>query len=169
MAREASNFGEQIEKEMKEMLRMNKLYLLIAWAITCFLFYSVAAHAEEADQYTKLTFSKPVEIPGQALPAGTYVFKLQNRDDLNTVQILDAAGTRVYATLQTIPAERMESADSTTVILAEQPDGTVALVKWFYPGSTIGHEFVYSHQEKQQLAQSRQATISAKETAESGD
>lgn len=151
------------------MLRMNKLYLLIAWAITCFLFYGVAAHADETDQYTKLTFSKPVEIPGQSLPAGTYVFKLQSRDDLNTVQILNVDETRVYATLQTIPTERMEPAGNTMVTLAEQPNsGTVALVKWFYPGSLIGHEFVYPKQE-QQLAQSRQQTIAVKETAEAGD
>ena len=149
---------------------MNKLYLLVAGAITCFLFYGVAAHADEADQYTKLTFSKSVEIPGQILPAGTYIFKLANRDDLNMVQIFNADGTRVYATLQTNPTERMEPTGNITVTLAEQPDGgPAALLKWFYPGNTIGHEFLYSRQEKQQLAQSRQQTIPVKETAESGD
>jgi len=34
------------------------------------------ARASERDQKTVLTFSGPVEIPGQVLPAGTYVFKL---------------------------------------------------------------------------------------------
>ena len=152
------------------MLRLSKLCLLVAWAITCFLFYGVAVHAEEADQCTRLTFSKPIEIPGQVLPAGTYVFKLANRNDLNTIQIFNADGTRLYATLQTIAAERGDPADNTIVTLAEQPDGgTTALLKWFYPGNTIGHEFVYSQQEQQQLARSRQETIPAKETAEAGD
>lgn len=152
------------------MLRLNKLCLLVAWAITCFLFYGVAVHADENDQYTKLSFSKPVEIPGRILPAGTYVFKLANRDDLNTVQVFNADGTRLYATLQTVPAERVGPAGSTIVTLAERSEvGSVALMKWFYPGNTVGHEFVYSPQEQQQLAQSRQQTIPAKETAEAGD
>lgn len=152
------------------MLRLNKLCLLIAWAITCFLFYGVAVHAAEADQYTKLTFTKPVEIPGQVLPAGTYVFKLANRDDLNTVQIFNADGTRVYATLQTNPTERMEPTGSTTLTLAERPSGEpAALLKWFYPGNNVGHEFVYSQKEQQQLAQARQETFPTKETAEAGD
>jgi hypothetical protein len=34
------------------------------------------ATASEWDQKTIFTFSGPVEIPGQVLPAGTYVFKL---------------------------------------------------------------------------------------------
>ena len=34
------------------------------------------AYADEWDQKTIFTFSAPVEIPGQVLGAGTYVFKL---------------------------------------------------------------------------------------------
>jgi hypothetical protein len=35
-----------------------------------------AARADEWNQRTVMTFSSPVEIPGQILPAGTYVFKV---------------------------------------------------------------------------------------------
>src|SRR4051812_35868546 len=34
------------------------------------------AAADERDKKTVVTFSAPVELPGKALPAGTYVFKL---------------------------------------------------------------------------------------------
>jgi len=34
------------------------------------------ATADESDEKTVFTFSGPVEIPGQVLPAGTYVLKL---------------------------------------------------------------------------------------------
>jgi hypothetical protein len=42
-------------------------------------------------------------------------------------------------------------------------------VKWFYPGNTSGHELVYSKQEEQQLAQDRQQTTVAKQTAQAAD
>jgi len=34
---------------------MKKTYLLIAWAITCFLFFEVAAHAQESHEAAKST------------------------------------------------------------------------------------------------------------------
>lgn len=151
-------------------MKINKLALLIGFAITSVLFFEVAAHADEADQSTKLTFSKPIEIPGQVLPAGTYLFKLASQDNLNVVQIFNADRTHLYATLQTISAERAEPTGDTVVTLAVQPDERPeALVKWFYPGNTIGHEFMYSKQEERQLAQDQQQTFPARETAQAGD
>ena len=152
------------------MLRMNKLILLIAWGITCFLFYGVAAHADEWDQSTKMTFSQPIQIPGRTLPAGTYLFKLANTNDRSLVEIFNADGTELYATAMTIATERKGPADNTVVTLAQQNPGTPdALLKWFYPGEVTGHEFVYPKQEEQQLAQERQQTVTANAPAESGD
>ena len=37
--------------------------------------------AMPANQLTKVTFSGPVEIPGQVLPAGTYQFKILDFND----------------------------------------------------------------------------------------
>ena len=144
-------------------MKINKLALLIAFAIASVLFLEVAARADEADQSIKLTFSQAIEIPGQILPAGTYLFKLADPDDLNVVHIFNAEGTRLYATLQTITAERGEPTGDTVLVLAEQPEGRPeTLVKWFYPGDPTGHELVYSKQEEQQLAQDRQQTIVVK-------
>jgi hypothetical protein len=144
-------------------MKINKLALLIAFAIASVLFLEVAARADEADQSIKLTFSQAIEIPGQILPAGTYLFKLADPDDLNMVHIFNAEGTRLYATLQTIAAERGEPIANTVVVLAEQPDGNhETLMKWFYPGDPTGHQLVYSKQEEQQLAQDRQQTIVVK-------
>jgi len=151
-------------------MKINKLALLIAFAIASVLFLEVAARADEADQSTKITFTHAIEIPGQILPAGTYLFKLADPNDLDLVRIFNSEGTRLYATLQTVTAERSKPTGDTVVVLAEQPDGRPeTLVKWFYPGNTSGHELVYSKQEEQQLAQDRQQTIKAKETAQAGD
>jgi len=150
-------------------MKFGKLAFVVAFVLTAILFAEVAVHAEEADQYTKITFSKPIQIPGQVLPAGTYVFKLMSRDNLDLVQIFNAGGTRLYATLETVSTESMEPSGDTIITLEEQPNGPAALVKWFYPGNTIGHEFVYPKQEKQQLAESHQQTITVKESAQAGD
>ena len=151
-------------------MRINKVSLVIGFAIATVLFLEVAAHADEQNQFTTFTFNKPVEIPGQILPAGTYLFKLADPDDMNLVRIFNAKGTRVYATLQTIPTERRESTGDTVVVMAEQGAGRPeALLKWFYPGRNTGNQFVYPNQEEQQLAQDRHRTILAKETAEAGD
>jgi hypothetical protein len=151
-------------------MKINKVALLIAFAIASVLFLEVAARADEADQSTKITFSQAIEIPGQILPAGTYLFKLADPNDLNIVRIFNSEGTRLYATLQTVTAERSKPTGDVVVVLAEQPAGRhETLVKWFYPGDTSGHELVYSKQEEQQLAQARRQTIAANESAQAGD
>jgi hypothetical protein len=151
-------------------MRFKRFAFVIALVLTAVLFAEVALHAGEADESAKLTFSKPVEIPGLVLPAGTYLFKLADRNDLNLVLVFSSDGTRLYATLQTVSAERMDPAGDVLITLAEQSNGRPeALVKLFYPGSTSGHQFVYPKQQEQQLAQSRQQTIQVKEAAEAGD
>ena len=151
-------------------MKINKVALLIAFAIASVLFLEVVAHADEADQSIKITFNQAIEIPGQILPAGTYLFKLADPNNLDLVRIFNSEGTRLYATLETVRTERRRPTGDTVVVLAEQPDGRhETLVKWFYPGNTSGHEFVYSKQEEQQLAQGRQQTIVANETAQTGD
>src|ERR1700716_4023269 len=151
-------------------MKINKVALLIGFAIASVLFLEVVAHADEADQSIKITFSQATEIPGRILPAGTYLFKLADPNDLDLVRIFNSEGTRLYATLQTVTAERSKPTGDTVVVLAEQPEGRPeTLLQWFYHGRSSGHELVYSKQEEQQLAQDRQQTIVAKETPEAGD
>ncbi len=144
-------------------MKINKGYFIAGLIIAFTLFFELAAHADEADQSTTITFSQPIQVPGQVLPAGTYLFKLVNRDsDLNTVQIFNSDRTVIYATFQTIPTERSEPTGDTVVALAEQGGAQpVALLKWFYPGNEIGHEFVYSKEKEKELAQDQQQTIVA--------
>ena len=151
-------------------MKISTIGLLLGSVVTSVLFLEVAARADETDQATKLTFSKPIKIPGRVLPAGTYLFKLADPDNLDVIRIFNADGTRLYATLQTIPTNRLESNTNTEVTIAKQPNGEPsALVKWFYLGSTTGHQFVYSKQEEQQIAQDGQQTVMVKQTAEAGD
>jgi hypothetical protein len=149
-------------------MKINKGYIVAGLIIAFTLFFEIAAHADALDQTTKLTFSESVQIPGQILPAGTYVFKMANADDYrNTVQIFNADGSVLYATLQTISAERLKTADDTVITLAEAPGEPVALLKWFYPGSLVGNEFIYPKDKEKELEQEKSQVIAVRQSATS--
>jgi hypothetical protein len=141
-------------------MKINKGYIVTGLLIAFALFFELAAHADAWDQATRLTFSESVQIPGQILPAGTYLIKLANTDaDRNMVQIFNANGTHLYATLQTVAAERSVATGDTVIALAEGSGKPNALLKWFYPGSEIGDEFLYSKQKEKELAQDKVQVI----------
>ena len=144
-------------------MKISKRYIAVGMIIAFTLFFELAAHADESNQATTITFSQPIQIPGQILPAGTYSFKLlDSNSDLNVVQIFNSDQTHLYATLQTVATERQDPTGDTAITLAEQGGGKPdALLKWFYPGRDTGHEFVYSGQQEKQLAQDTQQTIVA--------
>jgi hypothetical protein len=130
-----------------------------SWVI--FSLIAVPAHASELDQATKVIFSNAVEVPGTVLQPGTYRFVLANSDsDRDIVQIFSADRTKLYATLNTVPKERREITTETAFTFAERPaDKPEAILTWFYPGNTTGHEFLYSRNEEKELATDTHDTI----------
>ena len=144
-------------------MQINKLYIIAGLIIALGLFYVLAAHADESDQATSVTFDQPVQIPGHLLPAGTYVFKLEYRDtDHSVVQIFNAKQTHLYATLETIAADREDATGRTVITLAVQGSGKPdVLLKWFYPGNLTGNEFLYSDHREKELAHAEKRIIVA--------
>ena len=142
-------------------MQIHKTYIIVGLIIAFSAFFELAAHADESNQATTISFSQPIQIPGEILPAGSYLFKLVNSDsERNLVQILDRNQTHVYATLATIPTDRPNPTGHTVLTLAEQGDGRPdALLKWFYPGSLTGNEFLYSSHTEKELAQDKQQTV----------
>jgi len=106
---------------------------------------SPRANADSRNKKTIVTISDSVEVPGAILPPGTYVLRLASLpSNTNVVQIMDADEDFVFATVIAVPIERSEPADHTLLRFSERPAGSpVALHTWFYPGETIGLEFVY--------------------------
>jgi len=104
------------------------------------------ARADQWDKKTIVTFGESVEIPGQVLPAGTYVFKLADTiSDRHIVQIWSADEDQLFATIMTIPNTRFETPERSIFEFDERPsDSPPALKVWFYPGNSTGEEFVYS-------------------------
>ena len=57
-------------------MKINKGYIVVGLIIAFFLFFELAAHADEFDQATTITFSEPIQIPGQVLPAGSLLIQV---------------------------------------------------------------------------------------------
>jgi hypothetical protein len=144
------------------MERINRLYLIIGLVIAFGFFYGIA-QADDFDQATTITFSAPVQIPGKVLSAGTYLFKLADTESgLNVVQIFNSKGTVLDGTFETISTDRPKPTSDTALTLVEQESGKPdALLKWFYPGSLTGNEFVYPRVQEKEIVQDMQRTIVA--------
>jgi hypothetical protein len=119
------------------------------------------AAADDFDQKTVFTFSGPVEIPGQVLSAGTYVFKLADASsDRNTVQVFNKNETHLYGTFLAIPDYRIKPAGKTIITFEERPAGSPEAVKaWFYPGDNYGHDFVYPKPKATALAKANNTPV----------
>lgn len=128
-----------------------------------FLMALPAARADEANQATRVTFSQPVQIPGRVLAAGTYWFILpDDATDNYQVRIYNADRTVFYGTVLTTNAERQRVTDKSVFTFATHDSAEPkALVTWFYPGETIGHEFLYPKQVSKELAKAKQVTVVA--------
>ena len=122
----------------------------VVLALCTLLLCATLAPGGRADAWNKktiVTFSEAVEIPGQILPAGTYVFKLMDSTtDRHIVQIWNEDENQILATIFAIPSTRMEPPDRTVFELEERPSGSPMAIKyWFYPGDSTGQEFSYSY------------------------
>lgn len=144
---------------------------LISGLFCAALVTALIATGVRADEYTKqtfLTFSGSVQLPGVTLPAGTYMFKLADPSgDRRALQIWDKEGSKLYTTLLTIPNDRMEAPDDPVVMFAETPaDEPPAIKAWFYPGESIGQEFLYPKDQAMKIAKAAHQPVLA--TADEG-
>lgn len=119
------------------------------------------ASADESDQKTTFTFSGPVEMPGQVLLAGTYVFKLADSDvDRDVVQVFNKDETHLYGTFLAIADQRLQPAGKPIITFDEAPAGAPEAVRaWFYPGDIYGHEFVYPKTQALALAKANNTPV----------
>ena len=139
-----------------------KLLVVVFSLILACMVFLPAAVAGEWDQATKMNFSEPVEIPGVALPAGTYWFVLaDSQGDQQIVQVFSADRRTIYATEQTVPVERLHATDRVELKFAERPhQQPEALLQWYYPGRLTGQEFLYPQKaEKGLMRDARQDVL----------
>lgn len=129
------------------MKRVSILPLVLAAAFLT-LSLSCAAKADNWDKKTVVTFDQDVEIPGQVLPAGTYVFKLlRSNSDRSVVQVWTAGESQLLATLITVGDSYPNPSGDPYFVLdmsGTEEGFPPAIVSWFFSGSNDGRDFIYS-------------------------
>jgi hypothetical protein len=118
--------------------------------------------ADDWNKKTVVNFNQDVEIPGQILPAGTYVFKLfPSRGDRSLVQVWTADEQYLIATLITIgdtypnpSGDPYFVLDNTGVDEGYPP----SIVSWFFAGSDEGRDFIYSGSSNTRIVDSQPTT-----------
>jgi len=129
-------------------MRRKNIVLLTIVALLLALSLGTRAKADDWDKKTIVTFDQDVEIPGQVLPAGIYVFKLfRSSSDRFTVQVWDGSEFQLLATLITIGDSYPNPNGKAYFVL--DTSGTdegypPAVVSWFFAGSDEGRDFIYS-------------------------
>ena len=143
------------------MLRKSLLIACAVAFLSALMPGTAAAQDNNWNQRTYFTFSAPVELPGKTLPAGTYLFKLvDSPSNRHVVQVFDKDEKEIYATVLAIPAQRMTPSDEPEVrfmeVAANQP---AAIRTWWFPGRTIGHEFIYPKEQASRLARGANTSV----------
>jgi len=96
------------------------------------------------------------------LPPGTYIFRFVDATTSRKVMQVQAkdASNKTYGMFLTISAERPRPSDDAELRFLETPSGAPAAVKtWWYPGNTIGREFIYPKSQARRLAQATNTTV----------
>jgi hypothetical protein len=126
------------------MSRIRFITLVILTILFLFLL-SAIAFASDWNRATTAIFNQPVQIPGQILPAGIYVFKIADLSgDRNVVQIWNADETVLIATVMGWPEYSRQAPSSDVFVLEERGKGLPpALTSWFHEGNSSGERFVY--------------------------
>ena len=140
----------------------------IGCAAALTVLFAPGARADVWNKKTILTFSGPVQIPGATLPAGSYVFKLADiPGNRHVVQVFDKDEKKIYTTMLAIPNQRLEPSDKPVVLFSERATGSPQAVKvWYYPGETIGNEFVYPKSQAIKIArETRQSVLAMNDDA----
>ncbi len=118
--------------------------------------------AQPLDSRTEFTFNQPVELPGVTLPPGTYMFRFVDATTGRKVMQVQAkdASSKTYGMFMTISAQRPRPSDDAELRFLETPAGQPAAVKtWWYPGNTIGREFIYPKSQAVRLAKATNSTV----------
>jgi hypothetical protein len=120
------------------------------------------AQGQPMDARTEFTFNQPVELPGVTLPAGTYIFRFVDGTTGRKVMQVQAkdASSKTFGMFLTINAQRPTPSDDAELRFLETPAGQPAAVKtWWYPGNTIGREFIYPKSQAIRLARATNAAV----------
>jgi hypothetical protein len=126
------------------------------------LFMTTAALAQGTfDKTTIYTFSAPVELPGVALQAGQYIFRLADPSTTRKIlQVVSADNKHVYGNFFWAPLDRPEIKSEPEVRLMEAAAGSPPAIRavW-YPGERTGWELIYPREQAMRIARGADAPV----------
>lgn len=140
---------------MKHSLR---LFAVATFALLIAAPVVVAQSMPITPEVSVLPVAEPLDVGGTVLRPGTYLIKvIQSADSRNKVQVLSRDGSKVFATLLTVPHElepNEEIPATTFVFYPPTENHPRALRTWFAanPPGDHGHDIVYPEGRARQLA-----------------
>lgn len=149
---------------------MSRKLIVLAWAIAALVvLWPVSAPAQgvTSDQRTYFTFSGPVELPNVTLPTGRYLFRvLDISSTRHVMQVMNDDGSKVQGTFLVISAQRSDLPENAEVRFMETPSNMPPAIKtWWYPGTSMGKEFIYPREQALRLARATSQPVLTYESA----
>jgi hypothetical protein len=97
------------------------------------------------DHENKLTFNRPVALPGVVLPAGTYSFDVATDTALDVVVVRNTSRNKILYMGFTTRANRPAGMSwDTSIVVGEAPGNQAPpITTWYEIGGPMGHEFRY--------------------------
>jgi hypothetical protein len=143
------------EVDMKSYVTRLSL-VTVALILTAIIFGPSSARADEFDLKTFISVNQPIQVPGAVLqPNVKYVFRRldSNAGTNHVVRVLNEDQSQVISTFFAAAAWRLQPEGDTVMTFYETASGFPKPVKtWYYPGRLDGFEFLYSKDEKAQIA-----------------
>ena len=122
-----------------------------------------AAQAQEPDTHNAVyfTFSQSVVLPNLTLPAGKYLFQVTSGPAARDVVVVYTGDrSKALGFLPTVPIHRDTPPDNPEIRFMEAAAGAPAPIQsYFFPGTRIGWEFVYSRAQALQIAKAAKEPV----------
>jgi len=109
------------------------------------LLVTASGHAWGYTHENRLTFSRPVALPGVVLPAGSYSFDVASPTALDVVVVRNARSGKVLYMGFTNTVTRPRAMSPNTPIAFGEATANEArpIAAWYEIGATLGHQFLY--------------------------
>lgn len=106
---------------------------------------AASGHAWGFSHENRLTFSRPVALPGVVLPAGQYTFNVASPTALDVVVVRETKTSKVLYMGFTNTVDRPRTLSTNTpVTFGEAPANEPRpIATWYEIGGRMGHQFLY--------------------------
>ena len=132
----------------------------LSWGLSGTASAQVASSPDQpATRDVYFTFSQPVMVPNQTLPAGKYLFRVTGQGR-NVVEIYSGDKSRMIQRAMVVHAARSDSPERAEIRLIEgSSNAPVAVGTWWYPSQRQGWEFIYPREQALKLAKTARQPI----------